>query len=89
MHRIVRISFRRPRIVVTILCGLVAFTFLPLNLRAQEIPKEIPKEAPKQIRGKIVDEDGHPVDRVEVAARGSTAVAVNTSTVYSDVGGDF
>jgi len=91
-HR-ARMSFRAARIFAPILCAFFVFLFLQPDLPAQEVPKEIPKEAPKdaprQIHGKVVDEDGHPVDRVEIAARWTTDVAMNTITVYTDVVGDF
>jgi hypothetical protein len=58
------------------------------NPPAQNPPAQLPPPQPIQaeIHGTVVDEDGHPVDRVEVTARWGTNEPV---IVYSDAVGDF
>jgi hypothetical protein len=96
MQRRSRMSFYAAGIFTTIFCALALTAFPRLSLRAQEIPKEAPKEiaqsAPqepaKEVHGKVTDEDGVPVARVEVTAHWGVDPLISL-TVYTDAVGDF
>jgi hypothetical protein len=81
MQQVSRPCFRIARIFVTILCALFLFAMPHEILHAQE--------APNEVHGKVVDEDGLPVSRVEVTARWGAETTVETITVYTDAVGEF
>ncbi len=80
---------QRARIVISSgknICGdslrvLIRMVGAATLVRAQQVTKEV--------HGKVVDEDGLPISRVEVTARWGADAAVETLTVYTDAVGEF
>jgi hypothetical protein len=73
-----RAGYRAIRVASTIVASVMLLGVLPARCNGQE--------APKEVRGKVVDEDGHPVARVEVTLRWALE---ESRTVYSDPVGEF
>ena len=81
MQQRARMSLRSAGLFSAILCALILPGLPQAKLCAQEITKEV--------RGKVADEYGHPVSRVEVTARWGADVAIESLTVYTDTLGEF